>query len=115
MQELDIVNLICDILKPLNITVIEGWYDENINDTHVTIQEYLEQENNFEDDTESEIIHNIQLDIWSKNSLESYELKKNIKKILKQNNFTDYQGQDFYETETKIYHRAMRFTYIEYI
>lgn len=115
MEDFDIIKLVSDALDPLNVLVIEGWYDDELSKTHITVHEYLDQEDGFEDDEASEIIHNIQVDIWSEDSLESYNLKKNAKKLLKNNGFSYSDGQDFFEKDTKIYHKAMRLTYVEYI
>lgn len=115
MEDFDIIKLVADTLEPLHSLVIEGWYDDELSKTHITVHEYLDHEDVFEDDEATEIIHNIQVDIWSKDSLESYKLKKNIKKLLKNNGFLYSDGQDFYENDTKIYHKAMRFTYVEYM
>lgn len=115
MEEFDIIELVSSALDPLNVLVIEGWYDNELNKTHITVHEFLDQEDEFEDDEASQIIHNIQVDIWSKDSLESYNLKKSVKNLLKSNDFSYSQGEDFYETDAKIYHKGMRFTYVEYI
>lgn len=113
MEELDIIALVSEALSSLNVDVIEGWYDKELNKTHITVHEYLDQENGFQDDEASELEHNIQLDIWSKDSLEAYNLKKQVRKLLKENGFKYESGQDFYEVETGIYHKALRFTYLE--
>jgi hypothetical protein len=114
-EDFDIITLVSNTLEPLSIPVIEGWYDEELNKTHITVHEYLDQEYDFEDDEASCINHNIQVDIWSKDSLEAYKLKKEVRKLLKKSDFLVQQGQDFYETDTKIYHKAMKFTYTEYM
>lgn len=111
----DIIDIVSSALSSLDVPVIEGWYDEDLNKTHITVHEYLSQDGDYEDDEASCIEHNIQVDIWSKNSLQACKLKKKIKILLKNNEFSFSQGQDFYETDTKIYHKAMRFTYTEYM
>ncbi|ELC8455931.1 hypothetical protein QYB58_001016 [Clostridium perfringens] len=93
--------------------VIEGWYDNELNKTHITVHEYLESEESFQDDEASELEHNIQVDIWSKDSIESYNLKKQVRKLLKENGFKFTSGQDLFESDTKIYHKVLRFTYLE--
>lgn len=100
-------------MSSLNVDVIEGWYDKELKKTHITVHEYLDQEDEFEDDEASMLEHNIQVDVWSMDSLEAYTLKKEIRKLLKDNGFKYESGQDFYEKDTKIYHKALRFTYLE--
>ncbi|MDK0850797.1 hypothetical protein P5F25_02590 [Clostridium perfringens] len=112
-DEFDIIALVYDSLESLNIPVIEGWYDKEINKTYITVHEYLDLEDGFEDDNPSEIEHNIQVDIWSKDGIEASKLKSKVRKLLKKNNFDYDDGQDQYETDTKIYHKGMRFSYTE--
>ncbi|WP_242979645.1 hypothetical protein [Clostridium perfringens] len=49
-MEVDIIDLVSETLEPLNIMVIEGWYDNELNKTHITVHEYLESEESFQDD-----------------------------------------------------------------
>ncbi len=114
-EELDIIALVSKSLESLNVDVIEGWYDKELNNTHITVHEYLESEESFQDDEASALEHNLQIDVWSMNSLEAYTLKKKIRKLMKENNFKYESGQDFYEVDTGIYHKALRFTYLEEI
>lgn len=113
MEDFDIIGLIYDTLSPLNVPVIEGWYDEELNKTHITVHEYLEQEDDFFNDENTTIEHNIQIDIWSKDSIKAEKLKNRIKKLLKSNNFEYSQGESFYEKKVKVYHKGMRFSYKE--
>ncbi|GAA0069251.1 hypothetical protein UT300003_07740 [Clostridium sardiniense] len=113
MESFDIIGLVFEILSPLKVDVIEGWYDKDLNKTHITVHEYLEQDENFIDDENTEVEHNIQIDVWSTDSIESENLKNKIKKLLKSNDFLYDQGESFYETDTKIYHKGMRFNYTE--
>lgn len=115
MDEFDIIALVSNTLEHLDVPVIEGWYDELLSKTHITVHEYFESEEAFEDDEVSQINHNIQVDVWSKDSLESLKLKNKITKKLKEKGFLTKGNQNFYELDTKLYHGAMRFTYVEYI
>lgn len=112
-DEFDIIALVCDSLDSLDVPIIEGWYDKELNKTHITVHEYLDQEDEFEDDNPSEIEHNIQVDIWSKDGIEASKFKNKVKRLLKKNNFNYDNGQDQYEPDTKIYHKGLRFSYIE--
>lgn len=114
-EEFDIIVLVTQTLEPTNVPVFEGWYDEELNKTHITVHEYLDQDGDYEDDEASCIEHSIQVDIWSKDSLEAYKLKRQVRKLMIENDFIKNDGQDFYEKETKIYHKGIRFTYTEYL
>ena len=114
-EDFDIITVVSKALESTNVPVFEGWYDEELNKTHITIHEYFDEDDEYEDDEPSCINHNIQVDIWSKDSLEADKLKKQVRKILIENGFRRTDGQNFYERKTKIYHKAMRFTYNEFI
>ena len=66
---MDIIEIIAKALESISlkgITVVQGWYDENINDTHITFCELSDRSNNISDDEEEDIVHILQIDIWSK-------------------------------------------------
>lgn len=111
---MDIIEIIAKALESISsrgITIVQGWYDKNINDTHITFCELSDRSNNISDDEEEDIIHTIQVDIWSKS--DEWKLKKEIKRLMINNDFGYIDGQDFLETDTKIYHKALRFNYLE--
>ena len=111
---MDIIEFIANVLEPIsskNISVVQGWYDENINSTHITFCELSDRSNDISDDEEENIEHTIQVDIWSKE--DEWQLKKEVKKLMISNDFGYIEGQDFFEIETGIYHKALRFNYIE--
>ncbi|HAT4166106.1 hypothetical protein [Clostridium perfringens] len=112
-MEFDIIALVADSLSSLDIPVFEGWYDEEIKKTHITFFEYLEAPEDFLDDEEVSITHNIQVDIWTTNSEEGLKLKNKVKKLLKDNGFLLEDSNDQFEEDVKIYHKAMRFNYSE--
>ncbi|MDP4144159.1 MAG: hypothetical protein Q8936_06685 [Bacillota bacterium] len=95
-------------LTPHNVQSFYGWYDSNINDTHVTFLQLNDTDTDFEDDEAGSKEYFIQVDIWSRENVE--DLKEVIKESMKTiENCTYAQGQDFYETDTKIFHKALRF------
>lgn len=104
---MELNQLIFKVLNPLGVPVEYGWYDENIKDTHITFFQFLEKNEEFCDDEEIQTGHYIQVDIWSKENVEN--LKKKVKSALKEADFSFQEGQDFFENDTKIYHKAMRF------
>ena len=111
---MDIIEIIAKALEEISkwgITVVQGWYDENINDTHITFCELSDRSNNISDDEEEDIAHTIQVDIWSKK--DEWKLKKEVKKLKLSNDFGYLDGADFFEPDTKIYHKALRFSYLE--
>jgi hypothetical protein len=111
---MDIIEIIAKVLKDISdrgITVVQGWYDENINDTHITFCELSDRSNNISDDKEEDILHTIQVDIWSKK--DEWKLKKEVKNLMIDNDFGYVEGRDLFEIDTKIYHKALRFNYLE--
>ncbi|MGG7142483.1 hypothetical protein ACQPVP_03355 [Clostridium nigeriense] len=111
MDIIEIIAKALDTISKRSITVVQGWYDENISDTHITFCELSDRSNNLSDDEEEDIAHTIQIDIWSLK--DEWELKKEIKKLMLRNDFGYIDGEDFFETDTKIYHKALRFNYLE--
>lgn len=112
----DIIALVAEILEPISnrgIPVQEGWYDKNLGDTHITFFLYLELPELASDDEVTAYSHNIQVDIWTLDSLEGNNLKNEARSLLQENNFKFDSGNDQFETDTKIYHKAMRFSYLE--
>ena len=111
---MDIIEIIAKALESISlkgITVVQGWYDENINDTHITFCELSDRSNNISDDEEEDIVHILQIDIWSKK--DEWKLKKEVKKLMLNNDFGYIEGQNFFEPDAKIYHKSLRFNYLE--
>lgn len=102
--------LIINTLKPLNIPVGFQKYSGK-EDTYITFHEYIASGESFEDDEEIFTGHYIQVDVWSKTSYEV--LVKNIKKLLKEKGFKRLNEVDLYEKNTGLYHKGIRFFYLE--
>ncbi|WP_300856811.1 hypothetical protein [uncultured Clostridium sp.] len=114
MGKVDIIKIIAVALEDISkrgITVVQGWYDGNINDTHVTFCLLNDRNNNVSDDEVEDVVYTVQVDIWSKN--DEWKLKKEIKNLMIKNDFSYLDGADFFETDTKIHHKALRFNYLE--
>jgi len=95
-------------LTPLNIQSSYGWYDKDINETHVTFILLSDTDEDFADDEAETNAQLLQVDVWSKENME--DLKKTIKDAMKTLDNCRYSdGRDFYEEETLIYHKALRF------
>ena len=103
---------IIQALKQLNIPTFYGWYDDSIQDTHITFFSYSDNDTGFEDDENTAIDLYYQIDIWSFENIE--ELKKKVKKALKDIGFVYIAGNDDFEQKNnkRLYHKAMKF-YIE--
>ena len=112
IEKIDTV--LSNTLEPLSIQSFYGWYDKNINDTHVTFILISDNEDDYSDDEAESVNYLIQVDIWSKKNME--DLKKTIKLAMKTlDNCTYSTGADLYEDDTQIYHKALRFNVLEAI
>lgn len=109
---MDIENLIYETLSSLECPVRYGWYDENMQSTHVTyfiIQEVADE--SLDDELET-LAYTVQVDVWSMSD-DDKKIKKQIIKKMRAQGFGFEDSADLFETDTKIYHKAMRFNYIE--
>lgn len=102
--------LIIDALKPLNIPVSFQRYTGK-EDTYITFHEYFANGEEFEDDEEALTAHYIQVDIWSKTDYTS--LVENVRELLQSVGFKRLNETDLYEDDTKIYHKGLKFYYLE--
>lgn len=102
--------IIIDTLKPLKIPVAFQRYNGKA-DTYITFHEYLASGEEYEDDEETLTAHYIQVDIWSKKDY--IDIVKNIKRLLLKVGFKRLNEVDLYEEDTKIYHKGLKFYYLE--
>lgn len=101
---------VIDTLTPLGVPIGFQKYSGK-ESTYITFHEYLASGEEFEEDQESFTGHYIQVDVWSK---EDYGiLVKNIKIRLIEAGFKRIDEADFYETDTGLYHKGLRFFYLE--
>lgn len=105
-----ISKIILDGLKPLKIPVSFQKYSGKAK-TYITFHEYLVSGEEYEDDEESLTAHYIQVDVWSKDDYT--ESVKKIKELLLNVGFKRLNEIDLYEEETKIYHKGLKFYYLE--
>lgn len=105
--DLDLTAYIAEVIGVTGIYTVEGWYDQDINDIHITFYYMSDEEIDYSEDTNEGEEYYIQVDIWSKE--DCFNLKKKVKKLLKKAGFTYFAGDDQYETDTGIYHKATRF------
>lgn len=113
---MDILELVTTALKPIEVTVVYGWFDENLNDTHITFLEFDNKDDDYGDDEATSTEHYVQVDIWTKDVAESQTLKKQVKALLKSNSFLYQDGQDSNETQSDgsiLQHIATRWLIVE--
>ena len=108
----DILKDTAKVLEPISargITVVQGWYDKDINDCHVTLWDLGETEENFSDDNAEGMMLSVQVTIFSKE--DELELAREIKSLMKRNDFF-FQGRngDDSEPQDGIYMKAQRFS-----
>lgn len=102
--------LIIDSLKPLGFPVAFQKYSGN-ESTYITFFEYLQKGEAFSENEEEGTGHYIQVDVWSK---EDYmNLVKAVKEKLINAGFKRKDEHDLYESDTGIYHKCIRFFYLE--
>jgi cation transport regulator ChaC len=103
-------SLIINTLQPLNVPVAFLVYTGTTR-PYITFLE-LDQRSAFDcDDEEKETGHTIQVDVFHTGNYNS--LVESVKQKLKEVGFTRTNEQDFYETDTKLYHKVIRFSYYE--
>lgn len=102
--------LILETLKPLGIPVgFQKYSGQEL--TYITFHEYLQTGEDFEEDEEAFTGHYVQLDVWSKSDYTT--LVANLKIALKAAGFNRLDEADFYEPDTGLYHKGIRFYYLE--
>ena len=108
----DIIKDASETLKPVSgrgITVMQGWYDKNIKDCHVTLWDLGESDDNFSDDDAEGVTLSVQVTIFSQE--DEVELAREIKRLMKSDGFS-FEGRngDDSEPEDGIYMKAQRFS-----
>lgn len=102
--------LIVNALKPLKIPVSFQKYSGK-EKTYITFHEYLAAGEEYEDDIEVFTGHYIQVDIWSK--IDYSDVVYKVKQLLLKSGFKRLNETDLYEEDSKIYHKGLRFYYLE--
>ncbi|NFV48091.1 hypothetical protein FDJ70_10565 [Clostridium botulinum] len=107
---MNINKLIIDTLKDTNVPVKFETYvgDET---TYITFSEYLQQGEVFADDGEQATGHYIQINVFSKKNYS--KLVDKVKELLKKAGFIRKNEIGLYEPDTQIFHRVIRFFYVE--
>ncbi len=105
------IETIYNILSALSCPVRYGWYDEAMNEQHITYYVVSDSTDEFEDDEEATLHYVIQVDVWSRE--DDSKIIKQIKQLMKANGFVRMDSVDLFEVDTKIYHKAIRFNFNE--
>ena len=101
---------ILSVLSPLSVPIAFQKYD-GTSDTYITFHEYLQEGGEFDDDEETLTAHLIQVDIWSKADYAA--LASQVKYLMGLGGFKRITEEDLYEPDTKIYHKGIRFFYLQ--
>ena len=91
------------------ITVMQGWYDKNIKDCHVTLWDLGETEGDHSDDDAEGVTLSVQVTVFS--TEDETVLAREIKALMKIHGF-DFEGRngDDSKPDDGIYMKAQRFS-----
>lgn len=108
----DIIKDASDALKQISergIVVMQGWYDKDIKECHVTLWDLGETDDNFSDDDAEGVTLSVQITIFSRE--DEVDLVREIKNLMKENGFS-FEGRngDDSQPEDGIYMKAQRFS-----
>ena len=108
----DIINDTANALKEIDekgIPVFQGWYDDDIKKTHVTLWDLGENEQDYADDDAGSEKHSVQVTIFSE--IDEVELAHGIKTLMKACDFVfEWRNADDSEPQDGIYMKAQRFS-----
>lgn len=108
----DIIKDASDVLEPIRsmgIDVRQGWYNKDIHDTHVTLWDLGESDENFSDDSAEGMMLSVQVTVFSE--CDETELAREIKALMKAAGFL-FEGRngDDSQPQDGIYMKAQRFS-----
>jgi len=101
-------SLIISTLAPTGVPVAFLKYSGTLT-TYISFFAYNEQGVFFGDDMELNTRYSVQVDVWSKDDYTN--LVKQTKELLIAEGFVRNSANEFYEEDTKIYHKVYRFYY----
>ena len=102
--------LVLDSLASVGVPVSFQKYTGK-DSTYITFHEYLQNGEDFSEDQESHTGHYIQIDIWSKSDYTA--LVATVKSLALAAGFHRLNEADFYEPDTGLYHKGIKFYYLE--
>lgn len=111
MIKLDVIKLAAAALEPISnrgIKVKQGWYDEELKQTHITLWNVSDTEEGHSDEEAIEEGCILQVNIWA--DYDALDLKKEVKKLMKAAGFYYLDGNDEQE-KADLFNKAMRFYY----
>ena len=79
-DEIDLTAYIAEVIGITGVHVEEGWYNQDINDTHITFCYMSDTDTQHSDDTNEAEEYYIQVDVWSKE--DCFLLKRKVKNLL---------------------------------
>jgi hypothetical protein len=101
--------LIKDTLSPLGVHVSFQTYSGN-EKTYITFFSYNEQGQEWAENKEIATCFYVQVDIWSKSDY--VKLEEKVKQAMEKAQFKRISAQELYESDTKTFHKALRFAYV---
>jgi len=104
-----IIDLIANTLASLGVPVSWQKYSGTAT-TYITFLVYNKQGEAWAENVEIATGYYLQVDIWSKGDYSSIEAQVEVAMIAA--GFIRTTAQDLYESDTQIYHKAMRFSYV---
>lgn len=102
--------IVLETLASLEVPVAFQKYSGK-DSTYITFHEYLQNGEDFSEDQESQTGHYIQVDVWSKSDYTA--LVTMVKSRLLAAGFHRLNEADFYESDTALYHKGIKFLYLE--
>ena len=96
-------------VRSSGIPVMQGWYDKDLNQCHVTLWDLGEKDENYSEDEAEGTTLSLQITIFSKE--DELDLARKIKKLMLEHGF-DFEGRnaDDSKPEDGIYMKAQRFS-----
>lgn len=104
--------LILNTLKPLGVPVDFHESSNGNANTYITFFWVNERGSLFEDDDEKETDYLLQVDVWSR--VDYTSIVNQTKDLLKAVGFFRTNEQGLYEKDTKIYHKAITFSFTKH-
>lgn len=101
-----VINALSGLNVPVNFQTYEGTAQ-----TYITFFCYLENGELYADDIQQGTAYYIQVDVWSKGNYST--IVKQVKSAMKQAGFSFLSAYDLYEEDVKVYHKVLRFYYLE--
>ncbi|MDD4802297.1 MAG: hypothetical protein PHF24_05065 [Syntrophomonas sp.] len=102
--------LMIELLQPLQVPVSFQKYTGKAL-TYITFHEYHQTGEEFAEDAEAFTGHYLQVDIWSKTDYTALAIE--VKSLLIAAGFKRLDEADLYEPDTGLYHKGLRFFYLE--